>query len=271
MKSGSKSIDTWFPFYLDKWMFGSTRHELVLQNSDGTITDLRGIWVDLLVLSKKDNGYIRANETTPYPLSQLAGMFCVPVDMLKQTIDLCIKYDKIREPKKGIYYVTSTDIYSLSRRHKYRMSQNSDATSQICDTESIFTDDDVEKVEAIPYKEIIEHLNSLRKSNRGFEYEGDKANKTRSLIDGLWKQGYRVDDFKTVHENKAGEWGSDSQFLRPITLYGSKFESYLKQGKGATFGKPFKGTVRGGNNSNRYQPESIRNGDKADPKGVLEL
>jgi hypothetical protein len=56
----------WFPFWVDKWIWGSMRIEFEPIE--------RAIWVDLLALAAKDDGYIRANEDIPYPLEQLAGI-----------------------------------------------------------------------------------------------------------------------------------------------------------------------------------------------------
>ena len=45
-------------------------------------------------------------------------------------------------------------------------------------------------------------------------------------------EGFTVDDFKKVIDNKSAEWGKDSKmskYLRPETLFGTKFESYLNQ------------------------------------------
>ena len=43
--------------------------------------------------------------------------------------------------------------------------------------------------------------------------------------------GFTVDDFQTVITKKAKEWqGTDmAQYLRPETLFGTKFEGYLNQ------------------------------------------
>jgi|WetSurSiteA1Bulk_404760.scaffolds.fasta_scaffold00047_7 hypothetical protein len=114
-----KEIDKWYAFFIDKWLFGSTRHELIVKDQDQFI-DLRGIWIDLLTLSKKDSGFIRANEETPYPHEQLAGMFCIPIRYLEMTIDIALKKGKLSEEKPGIYFVNSTDTYSLSDRRKYQ-------------------------------------------------------------------------------------------------------------------------------------------------------
>ena len=139
MKRG-RIIDTWFPLWIDKWIFGSTRHELIVKQDDGTIVDLRGVFIDLVALAKKDDGYIRANDTTPYPLEQLAGLFCVPIEHLKLAISACITNGKLSEPTPGVYYLISNEIYELSGRHKRRMSDSSDMTSAKADMTSVKMD-----------------------------------------------------------------------------------------------------------------------------------
>lgn len=58
-----------------------------------------------------------------------------------------------------------------------------------------------------------------------------KSEKTKRLIRARIKEGYTVDDFKKVIDNKVSEWfGTEMQkYLRPETLFGTKFESYLNQ------------------------------------------
>jgi hypothetical protein len=107
--------DVWYPFFIDKWLFGSTRIELE--------PDERGVWVDLMTLSKKDNGYIRANVGVPYLESQLSGLLNIPPELLKRTIEKCLskKVNKLRKEKDGTLYVLSTENYQLSSRHKRRI------------------------------------------------------------------------------------------------------------------------------------------------------
>lgn len=107
MKRGKK-VDFWFPLYVDKWLWGSTRHEL--DHSE------RAIFTDLMALATKDDGYVRANETTPYPHPQLAGILCCSIDLLESTIEKCIKFGKIEDKGSGIYYVCNWKEYSLSVR-----------------------------------------------------------------------------------------------------------------------------------------------------------
>ncbi len=127
--------------FIDKWLFGSTRHELIVKSDDGSRKDLRGIFLDLLTLSKKDKGYIRANETTPYPTEQLAGMFCVSIDDLRLTIDLCLQHGKLSEPGPGIYYVNSTETYSLSDRWKREVTPTSENEEHGSENEEVRGED----------------------------------------------------------------------------------------------------------------------------------
>ena len=45
-------------------------------------------------------------------------------------------------------------------------------------------------------------------------------------------EGFKEEDFYTVIDKKSAEWLSDSKmskYLRPETLFGTKFEAYLNQ------------------------------------------
>lgn len=80
---------------------------------------------------------------------------------------------------------------------------------------------------SIPYRAIIDDLNQTINGR----YK-ESTPKTQELIRARWKEGFRLEDFRHVHKVKAAEWLHDPywrKFLRPITLYGTKFESYLNQ------------------------------------------
>lgn len=80
-----------------------------------------------------------------------------------------------------------------------------------------------------PYKEIIDYLNA--KTGKTYRWQG-KA--TQSHINARFAEGYTLEDFKKVIGNKATEWegGKMEQYLRPETLFGTKFEGYLNQQHG---------------------------------------
>ena len=76
-------------------------------------------------------------------------------------------------------------------------------------------------------KEIIDYLNQV--CGTRYQYT---AQKSKEHIRARLKEKYTVDDFKTVIDKKAKDWLNDlkmSKYLRPETLFGTKFESYLNQ------------------------------------------
>lgn len=79
----------------------------------------------------------------------------------------------------------------------------------------------------IPYKEIIAYLN--KKTGRDYK---PAAAKNKKPIHARWQEGYRLQDFKKVIDNKCFSWGNDpkmSQYLRPETIFGPKFDGYLNE------------------------------------------
>lgn len=78
-----------------------------------------------------------------------------------------------------------------------------------------------------PFKEIIGYLNS----RLGTKYH--YTNKTtQSKINARLNEGYKLDDFIVVIDKMCLEWANDEKmkaYLRPETLFGTKFESYLNR------------------------------------------
>ena len=54
---------------------------------------------------------------------------------------------------------------------------------------------------------------------------------TQKHINARLKEGYTLEDFKQVINTKTSEWqGTEfAKFLRPVTLFGTKFENYINQ------------------------------------------
>lgn len=98
--------------------------------------------------------------------------------------------------------------------------------------------------DCIPYAEIIDFLNE--KAGTSYRASGEK---TKSCIRARWNDGFRLDDFKAVIAGKSGQWkGTDmAKYLRPETLFGTKFEGYLNEG----------GTSNGTNSSAAGQTQRI--------------
>lgn len=86
-------------------------------------------------------------------------------------------------------------------------------------------------------KDIVDYLNE--KTGSKFKWQ---SKDTQKHIKARIKEGYTLADFKKVIDIKCAQWLNDSKmcnYLRPSTLFGTKFESYLNQ--------------RGNSNSGDYQ------------------
>ena len=85
-------------------------------------------------------------------------------------------------------------------------------------------EEDKEKDKEV-YVSIVSYLNE----KAGTAYKATTA-KTKSAIKARLAEGFKVDDFKTVIDKKCAEWLGDpkmERYLRPETLFGTKFEGYL--------------------------------------------
>ena len=82
------------------------------------------------------------------------------------------------------------------------------------------------------YKDVIDYLNE--KAGTSFRCN---SKDTQKHIRARFSEGYTLDDFKRVIDNKVSEWGRPPRagekdmrkYLRPSTLFGTKFEGYLQE------------------------------------------
>ena len=89
------------------------------------------------------------------------------------------------------------------------------------------------ETDPIPYQEIMAYLNE----RTGSSYRPGTAAHQR-FIKARWNDGHRLEDFKRVIDAKAAEWKGTEQgkYLRPETLFGTKFDSYLQQSRSGNGG-----------------------------------
>jgi uncharacterized phage protein (TIGR02220 family) len=81
------------------------------------------------------------------------------------------------------------------------------------------------------YSLVIDKLNNLANT----KYKSTTS-KTKTLIKARQNEGFELEDFYTVIEKKVKKWKGDPEFemyLRPVTLFGNKFESYLNENTGS--------------------------------------
>ena len=87
---------------------------------------------------------------------------------------------------------------------------------------------------------VVDYLNSICNT----KYK-TSSQKTKQLVEARKAEGFTFEDFKTVIAKKHSAWDKTefAKFLRPETLFGNKFESYLNELKEETPNQEF-ATVR---------------------------
>ena len=143
---------------------------------------------------------------------------------LKKSQNLTIKTTN----KFSIISITNWDSYQYSEdaintQSNKRLTNNQQTTNNKQEHKNIRTD----KEEI--YSRVVNYLN--KKTNSDFK---PTTKKTMELINARTKEGFTPDNFKTVIDFKCSQWlkdGERQEYLRPITLFSSKFEGYLNAAK----------------------------------------
>ena len=160
----------------------------------------------------------------------------------KQKIIFVGNYNRAGFDKTKWYAVNYEEIEGMSKRiaqnEQTSCSKRANGTAQneqpntidYTETSSETNKDNMsssDEHDRIPYSEIVEYLNG--KTNSQYR---PTAKKTKNLIKARWNDGFILDDFKKVIDVKTADWLNNSKmnkYLRPETLFGTRFESYLNQ------------------------------------------
>ncbi|WP_019469746.1 phage replisome organizer N-terminal domain-containing protein [Staphylococcus cohnii] len=205
------------------------------------------IWIKLLTLAGKHNeqGYIMLSENLPYNEEMLANEFNRSLNTVRlalQTFTMLgmIEYDdgilKVAnwEKHQNIEGLEKIRKQTRERVRKHREQKQLEA-SNVNVTLRNATEEELEeeknreedKSPSLPYKNIINHLNE--QADKKYKHT---TNKTQGLIKARFNEGFTEDDFLKVIDNMVTEWKGNEKmemYLRPETLFGTKFESYLNK------------------------------------------
>ena len=204
------------------------------------------IYLKLCLKSVKREGKLMFNDRIPYNSQILAQVTRHPVGVVEKAIQILKDFDLIEVLDNGAIYINDIQNYigtsstEADRKREYRSRIDSEKEDLLEDGQMSGQMSDECQDKYPPEKErerelelekdivvdIIDHLNFIC----GTKY-GASTKKTKDFINARIKEGYRLEDFKTVINKKYDEWmGTEYQkYLRPITLFGTKFESYLNQ------------------------------------------
>lgn len=167
--------------------------------------------------------YNVSNVTISKWVSQLAksGHITTEIKYKQGTKQILNRYIKIvHDPTKKSL---STSQRKVNEPLKEKFKDNNTVNNTINNT----SNKDIVGQPDIPFKKIIEHLNKV--TNKNYRHT---TRKTKDLIKARFNEGFKLHDFIRVIEIKNAEWRNDGKmkrFLRPETLFGTKFESYLNQ------------------------------------------
>ena len=214
------------------------------------------VWFKLLCLAGKNNnsGVFMLNERIAYTDEMLATIFRKDINIVRfalktfeefgmielidnvitipnwgkhQTLDA---YEK-RKERDRLYQQKKREAQKLmitisNKSTDESTDKSSDESSDVVALEEEKEKEEDKEKEIYIYSSIVDYLNL--KANTKYR---SSSNKTKSLIKARINEGYSEEDFKKVIDNKTDEWlNTDMEkYLRPETLFGTKFESYLNQ------------------------------------------
>ncbi|MEC1650128.1 phage replisome organizer N-terminal domain-containing protein [Bacillus vallismortis] len=227
------------------------------------------------------SGYIYLSENIPYTEEMLAAIFGRPLGTVRLALQTFRQFGMIDITDDNYISISNWEKYqNLDRLEEIReqnrirkqrqrdkqkllsidKSMSRDVTEKVTPSHATDIDKELDKEkdkdilsgkpdgassskkekEEIPYKLIIDLLNKVA----GTRYRHTTP-KTKKDIKARWNEGFRFEDFKHVILVKTEEWLNDpamNRFLRPETLFGTKFESYLNQKGGLSHGGNHKGS-----------------------------
>ncbi|WP_342467515.1 phage replisome organizer N-terminal domain-containing protein [Bacillus sp. FSL W8-0629] len=270
---------------LSTQMFDDEKIKLIEQMPESDT--LLIIWVKLLAQAGKTNasGFIYLSENVPYTDEMLAHIFGRPLGIVRMALDTFRKFGMIEINEQNYISICNWEKHqnldalekiredTRKRVAKHREKQkalvldtNSNVTCDVTVTQSNEQERRSKKEEVrkknkdilsgnptadepeIPFKLITDLLNQMSKKN----YRHTTP-KTQQLIKARWNEGFRFDDFKKVILAKCFEWRDNpdmNKFLRPETLFGTKFEGYLNNSDEVIKRAQHKGGSRSHNRQN---------------------
>jgi len=216
------------PFYIGDW-----------KKDPGVLSldrEQKSIWFDIICLmwESKERGYLTVNGK---PMTDQALSNALNLDNQRLTTTLTLFEDlglfDRRESDGAIYSRKIIHIENIRKIRKAAGSRGGNPNllnqkdNRKDNQNPEYENENNKNKELI--KQIIDHLNLI--CNK--EFRSNSA-KTIKHINARIKEKYTLDDFKKVIEFKNKQWSNKPEmagFLRPETLFGAKFESYIQEAK----------------------------------------
>lgn len=165
--------------------------------------------------------YLEAKNLITHPEITQDLFLVASADLTGSEVDSAQRVRKFRERQQLKALQSNTDVTNSNDK----LEKELEIEKELDKDKKILSGSD--EPNPVPYKEIIDYLNE--KANTKYRSSGAK---TKTLIRARVNDGFDLDDFKKVIDTKASQWLNDpkmKKFLRPETLFGTKFEGYLNE------------------------------------------
>jgi predicted phage replisome organizer/uncharacterized phage protein (TIGR02220 family) len=240
-RKGSRTMASvkWIKITTD--IFSDEKILLIEQMPDAD--SLLVIWFKLLCMAGKENNYgvFLMRNRMPYTEEMLATIFRRPLNTVRLALStfeafgmIEIDEDIISIPNwekhqniEGMEKIREQNRIRKQRQRERQKQALLENNNHATERDSHATDKNriEEDKEKNIYISVIDYLNE----KAGTKYKAS-TKKTQSCIHARIAEGFTIDDFKMVIDKKCADWLNDAkfaQYLRPETLFGTKFESYL--------------------------------------------
>lgn len=209
-----------------------------MPDRDGIIV----IWFKLLCMAGKQNngGVFMMNDKIAYTDEMLATIFRRPLNTVRLALTTFEQFGMVSiinnayaipnwEKHQSLDKLEAAKEKNRQRVAAHRAKQkmlagcNDYSNGDVMPGNDVDLDKDKDKDKEL-YILVVSYLNE----KAGTRYKAT-TEKTKTAIRARAAEGFTVDDFKSVIDKKCEEWiGTEyEKYLRPETLFGTKFEGYL--------------------------------------------
>ena len=207
----AKGILTYILSLPDDWVINI--NEIQTHATEGS-TAFRSGWNEL-----KDKGYVARYAVKDKKTKKILRWETI----VRENVDLSVNKPHFDFPQVEKPQVEKPQVENQKLQSTY-ITKDLSKQSTESNKDTMSSSDEHDR---IPYSEIVEYLNE--KTNSQYR---PTVKKTKTLIKARFAEGFNLDNFKKVIDTKSTEWLNDSKmskYLRPETLFGTKFDSYLNQ------------------------------------------
>ena len=225
------------------------RHDIRVIESMPNGKDYVLFYLKLMVESIDHEGALRFSETIPYNEDMLAVITNTNVDIVRsamklfESLELVEIFDDQTVYMREVERLVGSETKWAEKKRMYRAREDNVLALSPPSPIDVRQEIEIEKEkeleiekESIQSAEMVKMVISYLNKRAGTAYKAS-SEKTKKLIRARLQEGFGEEDFRTVIDNKVEEWGKPPKpgakdmrpYLRPETLFGTKFEAYLNQ------------------------------------------